>query len=206
MSLRAFQQAVVDLTLMPPTARALRRGDTSVLDGFDLTARERDRLLAIVRQPGISVHCSLARGNRLEMIAETFPMTCVLLKPVLRQLVDELWAERRPGNYQLAGEDAAFATFLAGKRSAGEFQIEYLDEIFNYELACREMAQRIRLQAEPETPIEVTVEFQHSPDALLPPLSQLAAPPPGLPRGSYRARIRLEEGRYEVEMIECSQG
>ncbi len=201
MSLKAFQQALVDLTLAPRTAGMLRRGDASVLEPFDLTARERERLLAVVRQPGMSVSCSLSRGNRFETIAETFPMTCVLLEPVLRQLLDELWEQWRPANYQLTGEEAAFATTLARKRAAGEFAIEYLDEIFAYELACREMAHRIRNQAGPERAVEAVVEFQHAPDALLPPLSRLAMPPAGLPPSSCRARIRLQDGRFNVEML-----
>ncbi len=201
MSLRAFQQALVDLTLAPRKARTLRQGDIGVLANFDLTARERERLLAVVRQPGMPVNCSLSRGNRFEVIAETFPMTCVLLEPVLRQLLDELWAEWRPANYQLTGEEAAFATLLARKRAEGELPIEYLDEIFAYELACREMAHRMRIQTSPESPIEVVVEFQHAPDALLPPLSQLATPPAGLPRGHYRARIQLQDGSFNVEML-----
>jgi hypothetical protein len=201
MSLRAFQQALVDLTLAPRKARTLRQGDTSVLAHFDLTPRERERLLAVVRQPGMSVTCSLARGNRFEVIAETFPMTCVLLEPVLRQLLEELWAEWRPTNYQLTGEEAAFATLLARKRAEDEFPIEYLDEIFAYELACQEMANKMRTQTGPENPIEVVVDFQHAPDALLPPLSRLAAPPAGLPLGVYRARIQLRDGNFEVEML-----
>ena len=201
MSLKAFEQALVDLTLAPHKAGMLRRGDTSVLAHFDLTPREGERLLAVVRQPGMSVSCSLSRGNRFEVIAETFPMTCVLLEPVLRQLLDELWTEWRPANYQLTGEEAAFATLLARKLAADAFAIEYLDEIFAYELACRETAHRIRIQTCPERPIQAVVRFQHAPDALLTPLSQLAAPPAGLPRGSYCARIQLRDGRFEVEML-----
>ena len=179
----------------------LRRGDAGVLAEFDLTARERERLIAVVRQAGMSVNCSLSRGNRFEVIAETFPMTCVLLEPVLRQLLDELWAEWRPANYQLTGEEAAFAAILARKLAAGELDVEYLDEIFAYELACREMADRMRMQSGPMRPVNVVVGFQHAPDALLLPLSQLAAPPPGLPRGSYRARIELRDGAFNVEML-----
>ncbi|HZT31208.1 MAG TPA: hypothetical protein VFA33_15065 [Bryobacteraceae bacterium] len=200
MSLRDFQHAVVDLTLVPHKARALRQGDASVLANFDLTARERERLLDIVHQPGMRVSCSLSRGNRLEVIAEAFPMTCVLLEPVLRQLLDELWTERRPANYQLAGEDTAFAELLARKRAANEICIEYLDEIFAYELKCREMAHRMRTETT-EVAIQTVIEFQHPPDMLLVPLSQLAAPPAGLPSGFYRARIQLQHGRFEVAVL-----
>ncbi len=201
MSLRAFQKALVDLTLAPGIARRLRQGDAGVLADYNLTQRERERLLAIVGQPGMSVACSLSRGNRFEVIAETFPMTCVLLEPVLRELLEELWAGWRPDNYQLAGEETAFASLLARKRAAGVISIEYLDEIFAYELACREMAQRARIQTGPEEPLEVVVEFQHAPDALLPPLSRLTAPPSGLARGSYRARIQLRNGSFDVKML-----
>ena len=102
MSLRSFQQAIVDLTLAPVMAQSLRRGDAAALAGYDLTQRERDRILDIVSQAGISVHCSLSRGNRFEIIVNAFPMTCVLLQPTLRALVDELWLEHRPTNYQLS--------------------------------------------------------------------------------------------------------
>jgi len=182
MSLQSFQRAVVDLTLTPQTAVALLHGNTGVLADYDLTERERRRLLAIVRQPGISVSCTLARGNRLEVIAGVFPMTCVLLEPVLRQVLDELWADHRPTNYQLAGEDAAFARLVSRKLAAGDLAIEYLDEVFAYERACQEMAYKVRTLDDPDAVAETMVEFQHPPDELLPPLSRLTAPPPG-PRG-----------------------
>ena len=182
-------------------AQSLRRGDAAALAGYDLTRRERDRILDIVRQAGISVHCSLSRGNRFEIIVSAFPMTCVLLQPALRALVDELWLEHRPTNYQLSGEDTAFATLVGRKLAQGELAIEYLAEIFGYELACLELARRMRMQTDAEAAPEAIVEFQHAPDELLPPLSRLAAPPPGLPSGSYRARVRLEGDRFALEAL-----
>jgi hypothetical protein len=120
MSLQSFQRAVVDLTLSPWAVRELREDSARWLAGYDLTGRERDRLWDIVTQRGISVNCSLSRGNRFEIIAQAFPMTCVLLRPVLRPLVDELWQERRPTNYQLSGEEIAFAAIVKRKIAAGE--------------------------------------------------------------------------------------
>jgi len=201
LSMQAFQQAVVDLTLSPGKATALRQGDGSVLAGYDLTLRERERLSDIVRQPGISVSCSLSRGNRLEVIAGAFPMTCILLDPVLRELLDELWADNRPTNYQLAGEETAFASLLREKMERGEFEIEYLPEILGYELACWELARERRTRPDPNAVVEAIVEFQHSPDELLPPLSRLTAPPAALPRGLYRARVRLQAEEFSVEVL-----
>jgi hypothetical protein len=159
MSLQSFQRAVVDLTLWPRNAAALRRGETGVLADYDLTERERRRIVDIVSQPGISVSCSLARGNRLEMIAGTFPMTCVVLEPVLRQVLDELWADHRPTNYQLAGEDTAFAALVSRKLAAGEFAFEYLEEVFIYECACRELTHRVRSLDDLDAVAETIVEF-----------------------------------------------
>ena len=199
MSLQSFQQAVVDLTLSQWVAQGLRKGDAVWLAGYDLTNRERARLSKIVNQPGISVHCSLSRGNRFELIVNAFPMTCVLLRPLLRPLVDEFCQEYRPTNYQLSGEQIAFATVVRRKIAAGELVIEYLDEIFAYEMACLGLVERMR--SDPADEVSTMVEFQHSPDDLLPPLSQLKPPPAGLRAGFYPARVRLRGELFEVEVL-----
>jgi len=199
MSLQSFQQAVVDLTLSPWMAQELRKGDAVPLAEYDLTSRERARLLNIVNQPGISVHCSLSRGNRFELIVNAFPMTCVLLRPLLRRLVDELCQEHRPTNYQLSGEQTAFAALVRRKMAAGELVIEYLDEIFAYEMACLGLVERMR--SDPTDEVTALVEFEHSPDDLLPPLSQLKLPPSGLRAGSYPARVRLQGELFKVELL-----
>lgn len=199
MSLAMFQRALVELTLTPVKARALRDGDPAVLAGFDLTELERERLAGVVRQPGISVSCSLSRGNRFEMIFQALPMTCVLLKPILRALVDELWEYSRPSNYQLAGEETAFVELLKNKIAAGKLPIPYLEEIFSYELACLEIVRQARGTSASHD--DVIVNFQHSPEALLPPLSQLQPPPAGLPVSPCRARVVWKEERFEVEIL-----
>jgi hypothetical protein len=199
MSLQMFQRAVVELTLAPGKARLLRDGDVSMLAGFELTALERERLDGIVRQPGISVSCSLSRGNRLEIIFQMFPMTCTLLMPVLRQLMDEIWENNRPTNYQLTGEETAFIEIVQRKIAAGALSIPYLEEVFGYELACMELTHRLRDEADPDA--VVVVDFAHSPDELLPPLSQLKGPPAGLPEGAYRVRVRMDGERFRFEVL-----
>ncbi len=180
MSLKAFQRAVVDLTLSYPKVRALRAGDEhGLLAGYDLTPLERERLFAIVRQPGIAVHCSLSRGNRLEVVVNAFPMTCVLLESQLRPLMNELWGRHHPGNYQLAGEEVAFAAFISDKIASSELMVEYLPEILTYEKTCLDLTNHSWLQTNPDVRLEGLVEFQHAPDDLLPPLAQLTAPPAG---------------------------
>jgi hypothetical protein len=201
MSLKGFQQAVVDLTLSPKSIRALRRGESGLLDQYDLNERERNRLVEISRQPGMAMNCSLARGNRLELIVAAFPMSCTLLKPLLPGLLDELWEQHNPDNYQLFGEENEFGTFIARKISQGELCVEYLSEIFAYEIACRDLAIRQETGRGPNIGLEAIVEFQHSPDELLPPLSRLVAPPSGLRSGAFPARVRLSESGLELDLL-----
>jgi hypothetical protein len=201
MSLRGFQQAAVDLTLSPESFRALRRGESALLDRYNLSERERNRLKEISRQPGMAMNCSLARGNRLELIVGSFPKTCLLLKPLLPRLLDELWEAHKPDNYQLFGEEDAFAAFIAQKMSRNELAVEYLCEIFSYELTCRDLAIRLETSADGDSVIEAAVEFRHAPDELLAALSRGVAPPPGLPSGAFPTRLRLSEDGLEVEPL-----
>jgi hypothetical protein len=196
MSLQGFQRVLVDLTLTPSMAPILRQRDVSMLAGYDLTEREWERVFDVAQQPGLSVHCTLARGNRIEVIVDAFPMTCVLLKPVLRALVDELWQVHKPTNYQLGGEQSAFVEFVAQKVAAGELNIAYLPEILAYEMTCQAL-----LQEDPggrDDEVQAVVTFQHPPEALLSPLSRLEQPAADLPAGHYVARVTLRGGRFDV--------
>jgi hypothetical protein len=201
MSLNGFQQAIVELTLAPKWFRALRRGELDFLDGYDLNERERRRLRDIALQRGIAMNCSLARGNRLEVIVAAFPKTCLLLKPMLSRLLDELWEQCKPDNYQLFGEEEAFAEFIATKIRQDEFDVEYLDEIFDFEIACRGLRIRVEISDDVETAFETVVLFQHDPGLLLPPLNRRVTPPTGLPVGSFPAFVRVSEDGVEVQPV-----
>ena len=111
MSLLEFQRALCDMTLDLAFAASVLRKGAPALKGYRLTGIEEDRLIAVVSQRGMSVNCTLARANRFAPIADAFPLTCSLLKPHLRGLLDELWSVHRPGNYQLAGEAGALPSF-----------------------------------------------------------------------------------------------
>ena len=201
MSLPAFQRIIVELIVAPGRVRQLLKGDLSVLDDYDLTEREQRRVLDAIRQPGMALNCTIARGNRFEAVAELFPMTCTLLKPVLRDLLDELWHDAPPTSYQFTGEEEAFTGMVRQKIATGELAIEYLEEIFDYESRCAELAQSMRNQSATDDALEAVIEFHHPPDLLLIPLSEHTAPPPGLPTGIYRARLTLRGDEFDVEML-----
>lgn len=203
MTLAGFQHALVELVLDPVQARRLYAGDESLFGRHALDASECARLRGVVRQPGLALLCTLARANRFEGVGEVFPMTCVLLEPVLRGLLDELWAQHPPTSYQFAGEEALFAAEVERRLRAGRLGGEYLAEVFAYERTCWDLAQKLRRSAEGRRDASTEVEFHHPPDRLLEPLSRLQAPPAGLPRGCYRARLSLCDGRFEVTLLKA---
>ncbi len=66
--------------------------------------------------------------------------------------------------------------------------------------ACRALIREARDDA--DATFEATVEFDHDPDELLPPLSRLEAPPSGLPRKPCRVTVRLRNGSFSYEVME----
>jgi hypothetical protein len=207
MSLLEFQRALCDMTLDPVFAASVLRRGISSLAGYELSAMEQGRLVAVVRQPGMSVNCTLARANRFAPIADAFPLTCSLLKPQLRRLLNELWGFHRPGNYQLEGEADAFARFLQEKMSRGELDHAYAEEVFRYERAAWELIQTLRrsmLEPERDSKAEksATVRFSHDPRILVPCLERDEAPPADLPAGDYLVRLTLRGDTLEVDMEE----
>jgi hypothetical protein len=204
-SLRDFQRAFSDMTLDVPMAATVRRKGAPALSGYALTALERRRLVAVARQPGMQLNCTLARGNRFGPIVEMFPLTCELLKPWLRELLDELWSRRRPDNYQLAGEEDAFAGFLEEKSARRELPHPYAEEVFRYESACLELARTLRYTPAEDLP-EPGAEpfrrahFRHDPRILLRALENELDPPPDMPEGDYPVRITLRGDALDVEL------
>jgi hypothetical protein len=207
MSLRDFQRALLDMTLETSMAAAVRRSGTSALSGYDLTTLEQQRLIAVARQPGMDLNCTLARGNRFGPIVEMFPLTCELLKPWLRELLDEFWSRHRPGNYQLAGEEDVFAGFLEEKIGRRELSYPYAEEVFRYERACLDLAQSLRYTPAAASPPRGSepfrlAHFQHDPGILLRALERHERPPAEVSKGDFHVRITLRGDALDVELDE----
>lgn len=115
MSLRGYQQALADAIASPDAARRLRAGDDSTLAAYDLTARERARLLATVAQDGMSVNCVLYRAHRMTPLSTLLPRTVRALGPALRAEVDAFWAGTPDTMIQFETEARAFAAFVAAR-------------------------------------------------------------------------------------------
>lgn len=204
MALSDFQRALSEMTVHPGLAARVRLAGEPALADYDLSPREQARLVAVARQPGMDLNCTLSRGNRLGPIVDVLPLTCTLLKPWLRELLDELWRINRPDNYQLSGEEDAFAGFLQAKLARGEFSHPYLAEILEYEIACWALVQSLRhtpVEDEPGAGAEPfrLVRFVHDPRALLPPLESGHLPAADLPAGYYPVRVTLRGDALVVE-------
>jgi hypothetical protein len=197
MSLAEFQHALADMTLDVRLASRVKAEGAAALARYRLSEREARRLVGVARQPGMALQCTLARANRFTVIAESFPMTCVVLEPVLRELLDALWAHDVPSGYQLTSEVAAFAALVAGDEAL-HARFAYLSEIFAYEQGCLELVAetRRRALADWNGPVRHLL-FRHDPGALLPPLQAHVAPPDGLPLAPHRMEIELVDGALE---------
>jgi len=205
MSLTDFQRALSDMTLDIRITAAVRRDGTSALSEYELTSLERERLVDVARQPGMDLNCTLARGNRFAPIVEMFPLTCELLRPWLRELLDELWNCHRPDNYQLSGEEDAFAGHLEGKIVRGELTHPYAEEVLRYESACLDLARTLRYVSVEELPKSGLkgfrlFRFRHDPRILLRALENRQIPPADMPEGDYPVRITLHGDALEVEL------
>jgi hypothetical protein len=207
MPLKEFQRALSDMTLDARLTATVRRDGTPALSGYDLTSLEQQRLVDVAGQPGMDLNCTLARGNRFAPIVDMFPLTCELLKPQLRELLDELWSGHRPDNYQLAGEDEVFADFLERKIERGELPHPYAAEVFHYERTCMTLAKSLRYVAAEDAPKPGTepirlAQFRHDPRILLRALENQEIPPSDMPEGDYPVRITLRGDALDVE-LEC---
>jgi hypothetical protein len=122
MSLDHFQRAVADLVASPQACVQLDH-DHELLDGYDLTGRERLRLVAMANHGGMSHNCTLYRANRLTPIARCLPRTCLALGEHLRDtfdgFLDEL-GEASEFDLQFRVEAERFARFVRSRRGVDE--------------------------------------------------------------------------------------
>lgn len=157
MSAAAFQSLLAQLVV----DRALR--DHLLLNGIapeaDLDALERERLLHVAADPGLSVNHMLHRGFRLGKLKALLPLTCALLPSArLQTLVERFWAVNPPRTFYFLPEAIEFCNFLLTQPTRSK----YLPEVVAFERAHLEL-QRARVDAAPPQ----TVRFGHNPGKLL---------------------------------------
>src|SRR5688572_15475332 len=93
MSLSVYQRELAAMVASPARRRVVAT-DGRALAGLRLTRRERARLVAFSRDPGMEVNTILYRANRLSPIYNVLPNTCDALGDALPALVHAYWTSR----------------------------------------------------------------------------------------------------------------
>ena len=218
MSLLGFQQALSELVMTPALRRRIAEGGAAVGDAlaaYELSDRERRRLAALARDPGLKTGTTIHRSFRLSMLANALPRTCKVLAPqALRELVRVYWKEHLPRSLQYVPEARRFAEYARGRSRAGEIPDHpYLDEVLETELAILDLGELPAWEPAADAlaadgdPRRRVVPFRHDPDAVLGPLAAGQAPPAGLPEGEHYLLLTARGGgRVDLRALPCEEG
>lgn len=189
--------------------RVVQRPD-EVLNGLDLTERERRRLLALAADPGMQVNTAIHRANRLSPLDHTLPFTCFLLGERLRALVERYWSENPSENLQSPTECQRFAAFLTGEVRAGRLADPYLEEVLEFERTCTELRfftdEELRHVASPVDHLPSLlriVTFRHDPVRLLESLADREMPPVHLSAGEFHLLIDCRSGEADFRLLDA---
>jgi hypothetical protein len=195
-SLPSFQRALCDLIASPNLCLALRADPDATLAAYDVSPRERARLVEVVWQRGMSTNCTLYRSNRITPIFTMLNYTCLALGAQFAGLIEEFWDAKAYRDNQFQSEVERFGAFLRRHIAEGAVESPYAGELLAFELAknalefsprkavLRELAgvaspgsdTRLRLH-----PLARIVRFDHDPGALLVAAAEGALPTPDLP-------------------------
>jgi hypothetical protein len=115
-----FQQAMADLTASPALCLRVRRDPSALDERYQLTTRERNRLVAVVGHRGMACACTVYRANRLAPLAMYVPRTCRALGPLLREVVEAFWAEFVETDVHMFIETDRFCRFLQSRIEEGQ--------------------------------------------------------------------------------------
>lgn len=192
MSLHAFQRALCELIGSPDLCLAVRADASTFLGRYDLSPRERDRVLDIVWQRGMSTNCTLYRSNRVTPIYTLLHYTCVVLGDRLKEVLEAYWAATDLRDLEFKHEILRFARFLEDRMARNAIDDPFVEEVLAFELALNELRFAPRREmlrqwsdrpdtAGPAThlrmhPLMRVVRFRHDPEALLSALAEGRVP------------------------------
>jgi hypothetical protein len=139
MTLLGFQQALAALIANPTLSRAASESSKAALAAFDLSPRERRRLLAMSAARGMRTSCTLHRANRLTPLARLLPLTFAALGVELRREVHLFWAQHPTTDLHFDGELARFAAFLQSRMAEGALPLPGVEALLWLEMARWEL-------------------------------------------------------------------
>ena len=219
MTMAAFQKAMCDLIASPDLCLELVETPDAVLGRYDLSERDRRRLVEVVQQPGMVVNCSLYRANRLSPIINLIPHTCFLLGDTLLGEATEFWKGFKETRMQFHDEVKQFGDFLQHRIEMGVLQHAMLGEVLEYERALNEFRYTPRIevlaQLERSMPVSASLRlhplirvllFRHEPRRLLQLLDERQPPPYELAEGEYWLLLDGKDEEVETKLIDPTVG
>lgn len=220
--MEAFQQAMCDLVASPDLCLMLVESPDEVLGRYDLSDRDRRRLVAVVQQRGMLVNCSLYRANRLSPIVNLIPRTCFVLGDALLDEANEFWKSFKETRLQFHEEVKQFGEFLRRRIEMGFLQNDVLADVIDYELALNGFRYAPRLEVlsalalsetvAPESksvqlhPLIRVVLFRHEPRRLLELLDERQPLPYELDEGEFWLLLDGRGDEVETKLIDPSVG
>lgn len=135
-----------DLVASPDLCMLLVESPQEVLERYDLSDRDRRRLVEVVQQPGMFVNCSLYRANRLSPLYNLMPHTCFLLNDALLDEATEFWKDFDESRLQYNEEVEKFGDFLRRRIDLDFLKDPMLAEVLEYELALNQFRYAPRLE------------------------------------------------------------
>lgn len=222
MTMKAFQRAMCDLVASPDLCMVLVQSPEQVLGRYDLSDRDRRRLVEVVQQPGMFVNCSLYRANRLSPIYNLVPHTCFMLGDALVDEATEFWKGFKETRLQFHEEVKRFGHFLRRRIEMGLLQNPMLAEVLEYELALNEFRYTNRLDVLSRLELSKTVAlkskrvrlhplirvvlFRHEPKQLLEILDERRPPPYELAEGEFWLLLDGKGEEVETKLIDPGVG
>ncbi|HEU4328095.1 MAG TPA: hypothetical protein VFS21_33470 [Roseiflexaceae bacterium] len=221
MTLRAFQHALSDLVMSRHFCTAVQADPSEALAAYDLDARERERLAAIARQPGVRVSAMIHRSFKVGVLAGRLPLTCAVLGPNgIARVIGGYLAEQMPRTMYFNQEIRRFGASVLEQIARGALDYPYLEEVLRLEIALVELGDAPPLAADapdalPEQPGAHPAQldpqfrvlrFAHDPTALLPALRAKQVPS-ALPEGDYWMLLGCPSGqRMQMSLLDPALG
>ena len=215
MTLLGFQSAIADLVASPALCKRTLAEPDSTLARYDLTPRDRRRLLHALAHRGMALNCSLYRANRLTVLNGLLPLSCTLLGAGLRRELDLFWDSCAARDLQHAAEAIRFAAHLQHRLASGDLADALLADVLSFELASAELQllPRRRILADLATaaasdtaaplrlhPLVRLVPFCHEPMVVLSALARAERPEEPQSGEFYVALDATQEG-IEVRQL-----
>jgi hypothetical protein len=216
MSVASFQRALCDLIASPRLCLTLRTTPEVMLANYELSARERRRLMDVVWQRGMSMNCTLYRSNRITPIYTLLNYTCLSLGDQFGPLMDQFWDARQYQDGQFQGEVERFGAFLRQQIADGIVMSPFAGELLEFELAINELEFGPRKEVlrefgrlpppQADTPCRLhplarIVRFKHSPAALISAATAGVFTPPDIPAQEALVVLSTLDGDLKITQL-----